>query len=126
MISLIFNLARANLLTTLDNLVTELEIADPAGVTRLTNAVNRGLENLGSALEQSSTVRSRLGNRLQSVDAVREANASFEIAYRTTLSEINDLDFTEAAARLGDQVNALQISQAAFARVQGLSLFEYI
>lgn len=117
---------RQNLLTTLDNLVTELEIADPAGVTRLTNAVNRGLENLGSALEQSSTVRSRLGNRLQSVDAVREANASFEIAYRTTLSEINDLDFTEAAARLGDQVNALQISQAAFARVQGLSLFEYI
>lgn len=117
---------RQNLLTSLDNLVAELNIVDQAGAPRLTNAVNRGLENIESALEQSVVVRSRLGTRLQSLDTVKDANESFDISYRTTLSEIRDLDFTEAAVRLSDQVNALQIAQAAFARVQGLSLFEFL
>lgn len=118
--------SRQNLLTSLDDLVAELDVATPANVTRLTNAINRGLENIDAALEQSISVRGRVGNRLDSLDTVRDANESFDISYRTTLSEIRDLDYTEAASRLSNEVAALEIAQAAFARVQNLSLFNFL
>ena len=117
---------RQNLLTTFDALVSELQTADSVGVTRLHNAINRGLENIDAALEQSIAVRSRVGTRLESLDAVRDANQSFEISYQATLSEIRDLDYNEAAARLSAEVSALEIAQASFARVQNLSLFNYL
>ncbi len=112
----------------LDDLVTTLAATSsaPGDLAKLTNAVNRGLENIDAALEQSIGVRTRVGNRLQTLDTVRDANGAFDLSYRTTLSEMQDLDFTEAAARLADQQSALEIAQAAFVRVQGLSLFNFL
>ncbi|MBL4621041.1 MAG: flagellar hook-associated protein FlgL [Immundisolibacteraceae bacterium] len=117
---------RQNLLTTINDLANGLEGATVANVASLTNQINRGLENVDAALERTNGIRSRVGNRLNAVDVVREANESFEIAYLTTLSEIRDLDFTEAASRLTREVNALEIAHAAFARVQNLSLFDFL
>ena len=117
---------RQNLLTTIDDLATGLESATTTNVAKLTNQINRGLENVDAALERTNGIRSRVGNRLNAVDAVREANESFSLAYVTTLSEIRDLDFTEAATRLTQEVNSLEIAHAAFARVQNLSLFDFI
>ncbi|MEL0082209.1 MAG: flagellar hook-associated protein FlgL [Gammaproteobacteria bacterium] len=112
----------------LDDLVNTLTATSsaPNDLAKLTNAVNRGLENIDAALEQSIGVRTRVGNRLQTLDTVRDANQAFDISYRTTLSELQDLDFTAAAARLADQQSALEIAQAAFVRVQGLSLFNFL
>jgi len=117
---------RQNLLTTIDDLVTGLESATTTNVAKLTNQINRGLENVDAALERTNGIRSRVGNRLNAVDAVREANESFSLAYVTTLSQIRDLDFTEAATRLTQEVNSLEIAHAAFARVQNLSLFDFL
>jgi flagellar hook-associated protein 3 FlgL len=42
------------------------------------------------------------------------------------LSEIKDLDYAEAISRLSLQMTGLQAAQQSFAKVQGLSLFNYL
>ncbi|HAC35096.1 MAG TPA: flagellar hook-associated protein 3 [Gammaproteobacteria bacterium] len=117
---------RQNLMTTIDTLVAALQNAQVENTAPLGNVINRGLENLDTALDQTNVIRARVGNRLNAVTAVRDANEGFEISYQTTLSEIKDLDFAEAAARLNSEASALEIAQAAFARVQNLSLFNFL
>ena len=113
-------------MTTIDTLVAALQNAQVENTAPLGNVINRGLENLDTALDQTNVIRARVGNRLNAVTAVRDANEGFEISYQTTLSEIKDLDFAEAAARLNSEASALEIAQAAFARVQNLSLFNFL
>jgi flagellar hook-associated protein 3 FlgL len=45
---------------------------------------------------------------------------------RIALSKIKDLDYAEAITRMNVQMAGLQASQQAYARVQGLSLFNYL
>jgi len=42
------------------------------------------------------------------------------------LSNLRDLDYTEAASRLSLQMTALQAAQQTFQRVQGMSLFNLL
>jgi len=42
------------------------------------------------------------------------------------LSSIEDLDFAEAVSRLNLQLTGLQAAQQSFARIQNLSLFNFL
>jgi flagellar hook-associated protein 3 FlgL len=42
------------------------------------------------------------------------------------LSEIEDLDYTEAVTEMQKRMMALEASQASFAQISRLNLFEYI
>ena len=43
-----------------------------------------------------------------------------------TLSHIQDLDYAEAISRMNRQLAGLEASQQSYARIQNLSLFNYI
>jgi flagellar hook-associated protein 3 FlgL len=45
---------------------------------------------------------------------------------KTSLSEIEDLDYTEAITQMTKDTMALQAAQASFAKISQLSLFDYI
>jgi flagellar hook-associated protein 3 FlgL len=45
---------------------------------------------------------------------------------KTVLSEIEDLDYTEAVTEMQKRMMALEASQASFAQISRLNLFEYI
>jgi flagellar hook-associated protein 3 FlgL len=45
---------------------------------------------------------------------------------QTLAGKIGDLDYAEAASRLNEEMVALQAAQQSFAKIQGLSLFNYI
>lgn len=115
-----------NALEAIGALQASLANATPEGNTGLFNDLNRGLERLDRVLERVELSRTRAGNRLAALDDIRSANDTFALRFREQLSELQDLDFTEAAARLSQQARALEIAQAAFARVQNLSLFNFI
>ena len=117
-----------DMFTTLDLIADALASAGngDAARARLHNVLNNGLSNLDQALNRLVQVRAQVGSRLNSLDSQGAVNDELEIQLRSTLSDIRDLDFAEAVGRLNLQLTGLQAAQQAFARVQGLSLFNFL
>lgn len=103
--------------TTLETLASDLEANAPNGAS---------LDQLDNALEHLLAVRSAVGARLNALDNQASAHASVALHLKGTRSDIEDLDYAEAASRLSRQSVALQAAQQAFARIQVLTLFNYL
>ena len=99
---------------------------DPAGAAEVNNGLASGLYNLDQAIGQVIEVRTDVGSRLSRIDAQQNINDDFNLQLQTTLSEVQDLDYTEAISRLNLQLVALQAAQQTFVTTQRLSLFDYI
>ena len=99
----------------------------PASNAEVHNALASGLYNLDQAIGNVLDVQADVGSRLNRVDAQRAINAEFNVQLKQTLSELRDLDYTEAASRLKLQLFALRAAQQTFAvTTQRLSLFNYL
>ncbi len=90
--------------------------------TQFYNALNE----LDGGLAHVSTVRASVGSRLATLDDVDNRLQGLDIQLQQTLSEVRDLDYAESISRLQLHSVALQAAQSAFAKVQGLSLFNYL
>ncbi len=84
------------------------------------------LTDLDNALESFLQARSAVGSRLRTIDNQEEQHETFIFNLQTTLSEIQDLDYTEAISRFNLQNIVLQAAQQSFSRVQNLSLFNFL
>lgn len=103
--------------TSLFNLATDLEA----------NAPNSGsLTELDNAIENILGVRAQAGARLNAIDREREVNDSMLFELEKARSAVEDIDFAEAASRLGRQSLVLEAAQQSFIRVQNLSLFNFL
>lgn len=101
-------------------------ISDASGQARLNNAVNRALVDLDQALGNLLDVRASLGSRLQAVENQNRINEDQVLQLRSTLSEIEDLDYAEAISRFNLQQTALQAAQQTYVQIQRLSLFNFL
>ena len=88
--------------------------------------VSSSINDLQLAMEKTVEMRTSAGARLNTVEEQEEVNDGFLLALKTQLSQIEDLDFAEAVSRLNLQATALQAAQQSYAKIQGLSLFNYI
>ncbi|ACL72313.1 flagellar hook-associated protein FlgL [Thioalkalivibrio sulfidiphilus] len=104
----------------------EAPVTDTPSRARLNNAVNRALVNLDQALGNILDTRASVGSRLKTVENQRNINEDVLLQLRTTLSEIEDLDYAEAISRFNLQQTALQAAQQSYVQVQRLSLFNFI
>ena len=77
-------------------------------------------------LSQLSDTRSDVGNRLQQLESQQSVNADEALNLRESLSNIEDIDLTETISAFNAQLLYVQAAQSAFAKVQGLSLFQYL
>jgi flagellar hook-associated protein 3 FlgL len=102
--------------TTVYGLITDLE----------SNNFNSSTADLDNAMENILQIRADLGARLNALDNERDLNDTFALHVKQNLSDIQDLDYAEAVSRLNQQLTALQASQQAFIKIQGLSLFNYL
>ncbi len=99
---------------------------------QLKDALNNGqpvdqyIGDIQSAMEHVSTQQTRIGARLNMLDQQGEVNSGTKIAYETQLSNEQDIDYLEAVGRFNQQMLALQAAQQAYAKMQNLSLFNYI
>jgi flagellar hook-associated protein 3 FlgL len=84
------------------------------------------LTDLDAAMDKLLAVRAGVGSRLRAVDEQRTINQSFDLVMEREQSDIMDLDYTEAISRFNRELLAFQASEQVFAKVQGLSLFDYI
>lgn len=91
---------------------------DPAG------SAAAALEGIDAALDTASRAQTILGTRMAWVEQVQQQQADRGIALAERRSRVGDTDIAEAIARLQQSLTALEASQAAFARVSSLSLFD--
>jgi flagellar hook-associated protein 3 FlgL len=84
------------------------------------------LTDIDAAMDKILTVRADVGSRLRAVDDQRGTNESFGLVLEKERSDLVDLDYAEAISRFNQQLLAFQASEQVFAKVQGLSLFDYL
>ncbi len=112
-----------SLFATLGALADALETPSDPGFQA---EMGRVIDQLALGVEHVTGLRAETGNRLRAVDTQREFNAALELQLRQTLSDVEDLDYAEAVARLNRQMVGLEAAQKTFGRVQGLTLFSYL
>jgi flagellar hook-associated protein 3 FlgL len=92
--------------------------ADPAAVA------SAALEGIDAALDTANRAQTILGTRMAWVDQVQQQQETRSVALAERRSRVGDTDIAEAIARLQQSLTALEASQAAFARISSLSLFD--
>ena len=106
-----------NMFEMLNGIVTDLEANNPSSTA---------LTQLDSAIDVVLNTRSSIGARMNSIEAQRNANDSFSLILQENRSNLEDLDYAEAVSRFEQQILALQASQQTFAKIEGLSLFNFL
>jgi flagellar hook-associated protein 3 FlgL len=82
--------------------------------------------DLNNILDRLSLARSRAGARLNTLDSTRDTIDSTRLNSQEILSEIRDLDYTEAVSNLTFLQYVLEASQKSFVSVSNLSLFNFL
>jgi flagellar hook-associated protein 3 FlgL len=113
---------------TLNDMITAMQSANrtATGNTKLANDLNVGLSNIDNSLDNVLRVRAAVGVRLQEIDTAKSSGADLVLQYSQTLSGLRDLDYAKAISTLTLQQTTLQAAQQSFAKVQGLSLFNFL
>ena len=84
------------------------------------------LDQLSTSLEKVLTAQATIGARMNALDRQDDFNQDTILNTQGVLSETEDLDFAEAISKFNLQSVSLQAAQQAYAKVQGLSLFNYL
>ena len=98
----------------------------PLRVLQLNNAINRFFVDIDRAMDNFRGIRAEIGARMNALDSQQSLNEDFILRTRETISELEDLDITEAITRFTQQEVALQAAQQSYTRIQGLSLFNFL
>lgn len=102
---------------TLSDLVAGLKANSPSASS---------LTNLNNALQNVLTVQTQVGARLNAISDQKTLNGNLLVQVQQNRSQLSSLDIAQAAAQLNQQLVALQAAQQSFARIQGLSLFNFL
>lgn len=119
---------RQPLITTIQRMAAALRLTDDSDAGRAERgaAIAEGLGNLSLAESHVFAKRADFGSRLSLVDAARADQQQGKLINQELLSEVQDLDYTEAISRLSFQNFVLEAAQKSLARVAGVSLFDYL
>ena len=106
--------------------VLQSSAATPADATDFANRLGNVIANIDNTQTRMLSVEARIGANRNEADALVEVGSDFSLQYKTILSRLQDVDVASAASELSLAKLALDASQNSFAKVQGLSLFNYI
>lgn len=96
----------------------------PAPVNK--EAIRSAISNIDVAFEQVAQTRSQIGARQNTLEAVKDNNLDFEAFAKSSISELEDLDYADAIMRLETSMMSYQAGMQVTSKVSGLSLFNYI
>lgn len=118
-----------SLFETLGSVILALEqpaTGDATARAKVGNAVGAALSNIDQATDNLLTTRARIGSRNAELAALDSLGEEVNLQFKTALSSLRDLNYTEAISRLTQQQAYLQAAQQSFLKVSGLSLFNFI
>ena len=111
-----------DLLATLKTLADALQNADPAAQS----IANASLDTLNSGLDAVTTAQSLVGSRLASIDLANDRRTAMEELRAGEEADTGGTDLAAAVTRLQETMTVLQASQASFAKLARLSLFDVL
>ncbi|MDA9690092.1 flagellar hook-associated protein FlgL [Betaproteobacteria bacterium] len=91
-----------------------------------TEAINQGIDDLDQASFNIAVATAQVGSEMASVNAQRDINEETVLQLQTILSNIEDLDYSEAVTKMQKDMLALQATQSSFSKISNLTLFNYI
>ncbi|WP_263768708.1 flagellar hook-associated protein FlgL [Propionivibrio soli] len=118
-----------SLFTTIQNLATAFSTdisGNPTAGAAVRNVINAEMQNLNLALENVSSVQSSIGSRRSELSSLTNVSDALELQYKSTLSDLQDIDYAAAISEYSQQQLQLEAAQSSFAKIMGLSLFNYI
>lgn len=108
---------------TLKDLITLLNTPGTVGLAAGLATAN---DNLDLALDNVLTIRASTGARLQELDSLNNSGEDRHLQYSQILSDLQDLDYTQAITQLSQQQVTLEAAQRSFVSISKLSLFNFI
>lgn len=125
---LIESTGKEGLLTTVSRFNQALkDVVDTAdSKAALAKVISKTLDNLQNAIDSISVAQGDVGARQNMLDSTKDLHTDTEVYGKTILSQLQDLDYADAATRLQMQTMVLSATQQSFVKVSQLSLFTYL
>lgn len=114
---------------TLQSLITAFSTNTSGNATALAaqkNQINAGIANLTSALNNVLGFQASVGSRMNEVSSLASASEALDTHYQERLSKLQDVDYVKAISDFTQQQTQLEAAQSSFAKIAGLSLFNYL
>jgi flagellar hook-associated protein 3 FlgL len=120
--------ANQSVFETLQTLAEALEtpIVGADHNARFQSLVSRTIADLDQSQQRMLEVRASIGARENIIESQKSFNDDLSLQLTGLRSTLEDADIVETASKLSLQLTTLQAAQAAFARMQNLSLFNYL
>ena len=99
---------------------------DANALAKVSNAIGSAMSNIDQATDNLLTARARIGSRSTELSALDSLGDEVNLQFETSLSNLRDLNYTEAISKLTQNLSYFQAAQQSFMKVSGLSLFNYI
>lgn len=106
----------------LDTMVNAMESGAPDAADQARNMLDRSK----TLQDDISQMVSSIGARINLLDQVDEGHAEKGVYSKEVSNQIESLDYASAVTQQAHVLMALQVQQQAFAKVNGLSLFNYM
>lgn len=116
---------RQDLLTSVDTLAKGLTNAS-LSIAQRSELIADAIQQMDTARDRVSQARAQIGARLNSLDSLELSHQDNDLQTKEVLTNLEDLDFTEAVSRLSQQTAALQAAQQSYATLSRLSLFDLL
>ena len=121
--------ANQSVFTTLQNLITAFSTGISGNATAtasFNNTLSTEMGNLDGILDNVLSVQASIGSRMAELDSLSSLSGSLDLQYQERLSTLQDVDYAEAISAFVLQQTQLEAAQSSFAKVSGLSLFNYL
>ena len=103
----------------LDQMITAVDNSKTKDIQQGVGDLTQMHNNVSLALAKSGSDQATIDYQSQVIDETT-------LRLKSTLSEVEDLDYTEAVTRMNKEMMALQAAMGSFSKISGLSLFDYI
>jgi flagellar hook-associated protein 3 FlgL len=103
----------------IDDLSAALQSNDSGGIKRAVGELTTLQQGLSDSLASIGAATNKIDNQA----SLAEENV---LRMKSTLSQVEDTDYTEAITKMNKDILALQAAQSSFAKISQLNLFDYI
>jgi len=91
-----------------------------------TTGINTGLDSLDQMISNLTYALAEVGADQNVVQSQLDVLSETALRLKSTLSNVEDLNYAEAVTRMNKEMMAMEAAMGSFAKISGLSLFDYI
>jgi flagellar hook-associated protein 3 FlgL len=88
--------------------------------------IQRGIGEIDRMQQGISDANAQVGTDMNVVDSQNSVLDEITLRLKTTKSDVEDLDYTEAITKMNKDQLALEAAQSSFAKIAKLTLFNYM